>query len=81
MEVPYTVYETAQARADRRFKRMWWLVIILFIAFVSTNAGWIYYASQFETVTTTIEAEQEADNGTNYVVGGDYGKTESESNY
>lgn len=41
------------------------------------------YESQFETVTTTIEAEQQSEaGGNNYAVGGDYsyGETESQSN-
>lgn len=38
---------------------------------VGTNAMWIYYESQWETVETTIEAEQRSNTGSNFAVGGD----------
>lgn len=66
--VSYTVYETAQARADRRLKWMWWLVIIMFVALIGTNAGWIVYESQFED--TVITADQDG-SAVNIVGGGD----------
>ena len=56
-KVPYTVYEAAQARSDRRFKLMWILIIIMFLSFVCTNVGWIIYESQFQDeVTETYDA-------------------------
>ena len=66
--VSYTLYETAQARADRRLKWMWWLVIIMFVALIGTNAGWIVYESQFED--TVITADQDG-SAVNIVGGGD----------
>lgn len=66
--VSFTVYEAAQARADRRFKLMWWLVIIMFVALVGTNTGWIIYESQFEDVVTVT---QDTPNGNNNYVGRD----------
>ena len=67
--VSYTVYEGAQARADRRFKLMWWLVIIMFVALIGTNAGWIVYESQFEDVVTTTQTvtQETADGGGEYL--------------
>lgn len=75
--VPYTVYETAQARNEKREKRYFAIILVLIVLLVGTNAAWLWYESQFETVTTTIEAEQ--GDGINIVGGGDinYG-TESE---
>lgn len=55
--VPYTVFESVQARADRRFRLMWALLILMLIALVGTNAGWIIYESQFEDTVISQELE------------------------
>ena len=75
-------YELTIAMAERTIKRLWVLCIILLMAVIGTNIGWIYYESQFEDiVTTTIEAQQDGD-GTNTVVneGGYTFVTESQDN-
>lgn len=77
--VDYLVYEQSQVRADRVNRRFFIIIIILIVALVGTNAGWIYYENQFTDVSTTIEAEQDGA-GTNIISGGDYYGTESESN-
>lgn len=77
--VPYPVHESDMARLERTIRRLWILIIILVLGYI----GMFVYETQFETVTTTIEAEQETENGgNNYAVGGDfaYGETESQSN-
>ena len=58
--VPYIAYESTMARMERANKRSFIIIIILIIALIATNAGWIIYESQFETVETStqIEAEQ-----------------------
>lgn len=71
--VSYTIYESAQARADRRFKQMWILVIIMFLSLVGTNIGWIIYENQFEdTVTVTQDVDTQSSpayvNGTGRLV-------------
>ena len=73
--VPYIAYESTMARMERTIKRMWILLLVVVILLVGTNAGWVWYESQFETVTetTTQEVWQETDNGgVNRFVGGDY---------
>ena len=74
--------------AERTIKKLWVIIILLIVLLVGTNAGWIYYESQFEDVTTTIkqEAEQEAQDGTNTFVGGDFygtaeGSADGEGDY
>jgi hypothetical protein len=71
--VPYIVHESDMARLERTIKRLWILLILLIVLLVGSNVAWIAYESQFteEVVTTEIEAEQEAEDGSNYVVGGD----------
>lgn len=82
--IPYFVHEGMMVRQERTIKRLWILCIIMFLSLVLTNAGWIWYESQFEdVVTTTQEVEQDADdNSFNSFVGGDYygSKTEDKNN-
>ena len=63
--VPYIVHEGMMARAERTAKRLWITILLLIVLLVGTNAGWIWFESQFEETTTTIEAE--ADDGSNAV--------------
>ena len=74
--VPFAVYESAMTRAERNFKRMWILIIILLALFVGTNAAWIWYESQFEE----IEIVQENADDYNSFIGNDgnitYGETD-----
>lgn len=63
--VPYIVHEGMMARAERTAKRLWITILLLIVLLFGSNAGWIWYESQFEETTTTIEAE--ADDGCNAV--------------
>ena len=55
--------ETLTATMERTIRRLWILAIILVLLLVGTNAAWIWYESQFETVTSeTYFAE--TDDGT-----------------
>ena len=53
--IPYMVHEGIMARMERTVKRLWILCIILIVLFVGTNAGWIYYESQYEETTTVTQ--------------------------
>ena len=66
----YIVYESAMARMERANKRLWIIIIILIATLIATNAGWLYYESQFQVLETSIEAKQDGD-GVNIVGGGD----------
>ena len=80
--VPYIVHESAMARAERGAKRLWTVIILLIVLLVGTNGTWLWYESQFETVTTEITQEN-ADGYNNYIGNdGDIvnGETDSESN-
>ena len=54
------------AMAERTIKRLWICVLVLIIALIGTNAGWLYYESQFETITTEVTQEN-ADGYNNYI--------------
>lgn len=77
-QIPFIVHESDMVRMERTNRRVWILCIILIITLIGTNAGWIYYESQF----IDYEVEQEVDTGIGdaIVVGvGDY-NGESETN-
>lgn len=59
--VDYFVYEHSQVRADRVNRRSFFIIIVLIVALVGTNAGWIYYENQFEDVVTTYTQEADVD--------------------
>lgn len=79
--VPYKVFETAQARSDRRFKQMWALVLILLVLLVGSNFAWLIYENQFEEISTSTQTvtQDGGDNSfTGDFIGGDYyGETDS----
>ena len=69
------IYDLIGAAAERTVKRLWVLIIILIMALISTNAGWLWYESQYEDVVTTQEVEAQADGDSNLnlnTVSGDY---------
>jgi len=76
------IYDVIFARFERTIKRLWILCIILIVALIATNAGWLYYESQFITEETTVEQEVDTGNGDATVIGvGDYnGESETECN-
>lgn len=74
--VSYAAFESVQTRLERTNRRMWILCIILIIALIGTNAGWLYRESQFEDVVAVeqdVEATATGDSDLNLnTVGGDY---------
>ena len=67
--VPYLVHESAMARMERTIRRLWILLIMLVVLLVGSNALWLWYESQFETVTTSVEMQNER--GYNNYIGND----------
>ena len=68
--VPYVVHESAMARAERHTKALVWVVVLLIVLLVGTNAGWLWYESQFEVVekaTETIITQDNTDGYNNYI--------------
>ena len=69
--VPYVVHESAMARAERHTKALVWVVVLLIVLLVGTNAGWLWYESQFEvveeTTTETTVTQDNADGYNNYI--------------
>ena len=85
--IPYIAFESATSRQERTIKRLWILCIILIVALLGTNAGWIYWENQFENVETVVtqdvEATSDGESDLNLnTIGGDFygGESESEAN-
>lgn len=57
--VSYLAFESVAARQERTIKRLWILLIIMFLTFVSVVTGFFAYESQFVDVIT-IEQEVSA---------------------
>ena len=88
MTVPYVALESERARCERMLKderdrhekerhderlKSFIIKLVLILLLFGTNAGWLAYESQWETLETiTQEVSQEADNGVNRFIGGDY---------
>lgn len=80
--VAYFVFEGEMTRMERTNHRLWIFCILLLLALIGTNAGWLYYESQFEYVTETVTQDVDAEDSANIrVIGGDYyGESTPDSN-
>lgn len=58
--VPRSVYESSQAQANVNNRRLFIALMLTIILFVASNLAWIIYEAQFETVTTSVEMENES---------------------
>ena len=84
--VPLYVHEGVVARQERTIRRLWILCIIIFAALIGTNAGWMYYESQFEDEVTTTYTSDASDGGNAIInesgevsVNGESGKNSNET--
>lgn len=65
MTVPYVVHESEMARAERRDKRQWAIIIALIVSLLASNLAWIWYESGFETYTYEYSQDGEGLNNIN----------------
>ena len=47
LTIPFAAYESAMGSAERNIKALIWLIVLLIVLLVGTNAGWLIYQSQF----------------------------------
>lgn len=77
--VPYIVHESSMARMERQVKRLWIALLVAIAMIVATNAAWLVYEAQFDTLEYSYEQDG---SGTNIIGDGndvDNGaKTESQ---
>ena len=82
-DVQYIVNDGAVARLERVIKRLLVLVLALIILLCASNAAWIWYCNQWETVESW-EITQENDGGYNNYIGNDgdivNGETDNQKN-
>lgn len=69
--IPYFVHEAEMDRLERLNKRWFITALIIFLAFIATNAGWLYYESQFEDQTITESYTSTADGYSTAIANGD----------
>ena len=69
-DVPYIVHEASMARSERTVKRLWATIILLIVLLFGSNAEWIWYCNQWETVESW-ETTQENDGANNNFIGND----------
>ena len=55
---------------ERVIKRLWVLALVLIVLLAASNAAWIWYCNQWETVES-LEITQENDGGYNNYIGND----------
>lgn len=72
VSIPYIAYESSMSRMERTNKRLWIMCLILIVALLGTNIGWLLYERQWEYYETEITQEVEQDgSGVNIISGGD----------
>lgn len=86
MIVPYIVYESSMARAERHNRRLVIALIVAVIMIVISNLAWLYMWNSYEYVGESSEVIVDSDGGgnANYVgEDGDIinGKDSSEKNH
>lgn len=80
--IPYIAFESATSRQERTIKRLWILCLVLIVALIGTNAGWIWYEKQFEDVVVTQDVDATADGDSDLnlnTIGADFYGGESKS--
>lgn len=69
-DVPYLVYEGAEARAERHIKRLIVALILTVVLLFASNAFWLYEWTQYDYSSTETEVEYQQDGqGTNIIAG------------
>ena len=67
--VPYIVHESSMARMERQIKRLWIALIVCITLIFASNAGWLIYESQYETLEYSYDYQQDGE-GTNIIGNG-----------
>lgn len=67
-DVPYIVYEGAEARAERHIKRLIVALVLAVVMLFASNAFWLYEWTQYDYSSTETEYQQDGQ-GTNIIAG------------
>lgn len=77
--IPYFSHEGDMARMERANKRLWIVVLVLIIAFVSSNVYWIWRENQYEDIVVEQDVDTGQGDATITGVGDIYGTSETEN--
>ena len=66
IKVPYIVYESSMARAERQQKRLWIALIVSVVMIVLSNIAWLYVWNSYEYVGES-QVSVEGDGTANYI--------------
>lgn len=75
--IPYFSHEGDMARMERANKRLWIVILVLIIAFVSSNVYWVWRENQFEDIVVEQEVDTGQGDATVTGVGDIYGTSET----
>lgn len=73
LQIPYIAWESDKARTERIIKRLIRVIILLVIAFVGSNAYWVYEWTNldYEQIETeTVDIDNDDNSGINYIKNG-----------
>jgi len=69
-DVPYIVYEGAEARAERHIKRLIVALVLAVVMLFASNAFWLYEWTQYDYSSTETEVDYQQDGqGANIIAG------------
>lgn len=78
------IVESALAKQEKANLRLWIICLVLIVALLGTNAGWIYWESQWQYVdTTTVTQDLDTSDSGNAIINDGVhinGKSETNSN-
>ena len=74
IELLVRAYETTAARDERKYKRLWIVLIITILLLAATNAAWLIYIAQYD-----FESYDYAQDGAGVNIIGDRNGTEVEN--
>lgn len=60
ISIPYIVHESEVSRLERINKRLFILVVVLAVMLFVSNGIWIWYESQFQDETITVESSTDS---------------------
>lgn len=73
--IDFYSFEEITSRMERTNVRLWIMCIILILALICTNFGWVYYENSFTDTEVTQDIEASSDNNSDLnvrTIGGNY---------
>lgn len=71
-EISTYAFEAVLTRMERTIRRLWILALVLIGLLLATNAGWLWFESQFEEIVTEVTQEADAGDNSSAIINGDH---------